>query len=49
MPASSSFAYDSVRYKVIQKFPYIILYETHNDHIVVLRIFNTHQQPFWTK
>ena len=48
VPASGSFVYDSVRYRVIKKFPYIILYELidHNT-IAVYRIFNTSQNPFW--
>ena len=47
-PASGSFIYDSVRYKVIKKFPYIILYELINHNtIAVYRIFNTFQNPFW--
>lgn len=44
-PESASFAYDTVRYKVVDKFPFIITYEEQNNHIYVLRVFNTHQDP----
>ena len=48
VPASGSFLYEKVRYRVIKRFPFIILYIL-NDHdeIDILRIFNTSQQPFW--
>lgn len=44
-PFSASFAYDSVRYKVVRPFPYIIIYETVNSTIFILRVFNTHMRP----
>ena len=48
VPASGYFMYDNVRYRVISKFPYIILYElTPHDTIAVYRVFNTSQNPFW--
>lgn len=48
VPASGSFMYDTVRYRVLKKFPYIILYElTNNTTIVIYRIFNTSQNPHW--
>ena len=48
VPACGSFMYDNVRYRVISKFPYIILYEfTPHDTISVYRVFNTSQNPFW--
>lgn len=43
-PLAASFAYDSVRYKVVGKFPYVILYETVNSTIFILRVFNTHMR-----
>ena len=50
VPASGSFMYDNVRYRVISKFPYIILYElTAHDTIAVYRVFNTSQNPFWVQ
>ena len=48
VPASGSFLYDDVRYRVMKKFPFIILYILkNNDQVDVLRIFNTSQIPFW--
>ncbi len=47
MPYSGSFAYNDVRYKVVDRFPYIILYKTEDSIITVLRIFNTHQKPLF--
>ncbi len=48
VPASGSFMYDTVRFRVLNKFPFIILYEIHPPKsIVILRIFNTYQNPFW--
>ena len=47
-PASGSFLYDSVRYRVVNKFPFIIIYEiVEEKFIYVYRIFNTNQNPFW--
>lgn len=43
LPLSTSFAYDTVRYKVMDKFPFIILYEISDTKVIVLRVFNTHQ------
>jgi len=43
MPHAASFAYDTVRYKVVEKFPFIILYEYDENHIQILRVFNTFQ------
>src|SRR5690606_4708806 len=45
MPKAASFAYDTVRYKVVEDFPFIITYEELDNLIAILRIFNTHQQP----
>lgn len=44
-PFSASLALEGVRYKVLKKFPYIVLYETDEATIYVLRVFNTHQSP----
>lgn len=43
-PLAASFAYDTVRYKVTGKFPFIILYEEQGNLIFVLRVFNTYQE-----
>jgi len=42
-PQAASFAYDTVRYKVMDKFPFIILYEQQDKYITILRVFNTHK------
>jgi plasmid stabilization system protein ParE len=47
VPASGSFMYDTVRYRVMHKYPYIILYELSDNNINIFRIFNTSQEPFW--
>jgi plasmid stabilization system protein ParE len=47
VPASGSFIYDTVRYRVMRKYPYIILYELSDNNINIYRIFNTLQEPFW--
>lgn len=47
-PSAGSFMYDSVRYRVLKKFPFIIFYEIVNDiTIAVYRIFHTSQNPYW--
>jgi plasmid stabilization system protein ParE len=43
MPKAASFTHDTVRYKVVQDFPFIITYEELETRIAILRIFNTHQ------
>ena len=48
VPASGSFMFDNVRFRVLKIFPYIILYEiTDKEHLIILRIFNTSKHPFW--
>ncbi len=47
VPASGSFIYDTVRYRVMHKYPYILLYELSDNNINIYRIFNTSQNPFW--
>lgn len=34
-----------VRYRVVQRFPYLIFYQTTESHIAILRVFNTYQNP----
>ncbi|MFN0081978.1 MAG: type II toxin-antitoxin system RelE/ParE family toxin [Ferruginibacter sp.] len=42
VPASGSFLYENVRFRVMKRFPFIILYILKdNNQIDVLRIFNT--------
>lgn len=43
MPRAATFAYDKVRYKVMDRFPFLIIYEEFDTEIAILRIFNTHQ------
>jgi plasmid stabilization system protein ParE len=45
MPKAASFAYDSVRYKVLDTFPFIITYEENLKTINILRVFNCYQDP----
>ncbi len=48
LPAASAIRYDLVRVKAIDTFPFTIHFTiSDNDQIIILRIFNTHQQPFW--
>lgn len=48
-PYAASFAYEGegVRYKVMDTFPFIILYKFDDVNIYILRIFNTHQMPLY--
>ena len=45
MPSAASYAYDTVRYKVVKRFPYVILYEHDEEHVYIYRVFNTYQKP----
>ena len=45
MPKASSFLYDTVRYKVVAKYPFIITYEELDDSIAILHIFNVFRNP----
>jgi plasmid stabilization system protein ParE len=45
MPLSASTAFDDVRYKVVDKYPYVILYKIEDNLIFIVRVFNTHQMP----
>lgn len=47
VPASGSFLYDSVRFRVMHNFPHIIIYELQENKILVYRIFHTSQSAFW--
>ena len=42
-PESGSFIFEDIRYKVVERFPYIIVYALDNVNINVLRVFNTYQ------
>ena len=45
MPQAASFAFDEVRYKVVEKFPFIITYVFDEKNVIILRVFNTHLDP----
>ncbi len=44
-PLATSISHGQVRYRVVDKFPYVVLYTIEQDQIQVLRIFNTHREP----
>lgn len=43
MPESASFAFETTRYKAVDKFPFVILYQLSEKHIRIVRVFNTFQ------
>jgi len=49
MPEIYSLRYKDVRSAKVSNFPYSVFYKINESKraIQVLRIFNTHQQPFW--
>ena len=48
VPASGSFMFENVRFRVLKIFPYVILFEIKDkEQLTILRIFNTSQHPFW--
>ncbi len=47
MPLAASIAFEDTRYKVVARFPYIILYVVRGNVIFITRVFNTHQQPVY--
>lgn len=51
MPVAYSYRYNDVRAKLLYKFPYLIFFtiNSNNNTIDVLRIFNTNQDPLWSK
>ena len=46
-PFAASIAYENVRYKIVEHFPYIILYQVDEVNIYILRVFNTYQKPMY--
>jgi plasmid stabilization system protein ParE len=46
-PTAGSYMYDTVRFRTIDKFPYIALYEIINNTVFIYRVFNTNQNPYW--
>lgn len=47
MPMAASIIFGDTRYKVVAKFPYIILYRVRGNTIFIARVFNTYQQPVY--
>jgi hypothetical protein len=45
VPTASAVQYDQVRVKPVKVFPFTIHYIISNPHIIVLRVFNTLQDP----
>jgi toxin ParE1/3/4 len=48
LPTASAIRYDNVRVKPIDTFPYTIHFTIEEDSsVIILRVFNTDQKPFW--
>jgi hypothetical protein len=48
LPTASAIRYDNVRVKPMDTFPYAIHFIIEPDNsVIILRVFNTHQKPFW--
>jgi toxin ParE1/3/4 len=48
LPTSTAIRFDNVRVKPIDTFPYNIHFILDDrNRIIILRVFNTHQNPFW--
>ena len=46
LPTASAIRYDNIRVKPIDTFPYTIHFTIEEDgSVIILRVFNTHQQP----
>jgi plasmid stabilization system protein ParE len=45
MPQSASILYDTVRYKMVEGFPFIVVYEFDEVEVIILSVFNTHKNP----
>jgi toxin ParE1/3/4 len=48
-PKANAVRYRQIRAAKVTSFPYLVFYKIEEKHksIQVMRIFNTHQQPFW--
>ena len=51
VPTASAIRYDDIRVKPVDTFPFTIHFtiDDANNSVVILRIFNTWQEPFWDK
>ena len=48
LPTASAIRYDNVRVKPIDTFPYTIHFIIEEDSsVIILRVFDTNQKPFW--
>jgi toxin ParE1/3/4 len=48
LPTASAIRYDNIRVKPVDTFPYTIHLTIADDNsVIILRIFNTKQKPFW--
>ena len=48
LPTASAVRYDNIRVKPVDTFPYTIHFTISEDNsVIILRVFNTNQQPFW--
>jgi hypothetical protein len=48
LPPASAVRYDNIRVKPIDTFPYTIHFTIADDNsVIILRVFNTDQKPFW--
>ncbi len=48
LPTASAIRYDNVRVKPIDTFPFTVHFIIDSaSSVIILRVFNTHQQPFW--
>jgi hypothetical protein len=48
LPTASTIRHDNVRMKPIDTFPDTIHFIIEPDNsVIILRVFNTHQKPFW--
>jgi hypothetical protein len=46
-PTAAAIQYDAIRVKAILSFPFTIHYSILPDQILIIRVFNTYQKPFW--
>jgi len=51
VPTASAVRYDNIRVKPVDTFPYTIhyWYSEEDMRVIILRVFNTSQEPFWDK
>lgn len=49
LPFSFTIRYQNIRAAKVPSFPYLLFYkiDERSKSVEILRVFNTHQQPFW--